>query len=415
MIQPTHSRISRSVSPYLSAAFLAGTVAMPAAAGVEVTERLIESSVDSEQGAYRVVQVVDGLEHPWAIAWLPDGRMLVTERAGRLQLVDGDDVTAVDGLPPIHADEDQRTAPQGGGQGGLLDVAVHPDYEENGWIYFTYSSPGDPDTVTSGDQYGTATALARARLSDDGSKLVDRETLYAQMPRHNPGRHYGSRILFPGDGTVLFSIGDRGIRSPSQDLTDPAGSIIRINEDGNGVPDDNPFVGADPGNLRPEIYSYGHRNNQGLAINHETGEIWATEHGPSGGDMLHRIAAGGNYGWPQVAFGREYTTGEKIGIGQHAPGVISPVYWYEQSMAPSGLVHYTGDAIPGWQGSLFAGSLVRRQLHRLEIADGEVAHKEVLLDGTLGRIRDVRQGPDGLLYVTTDESDAGVYRLEPAD
>lgn len=394
---------------------LAAAICFPAVAlaAPATTESTVESSVESEDATFRVVQVLGGLEHPWAMAWLPDGRMLVTERPGRLHLVDGDSVTQLSGLPKIDSDEDQRTAPEGGNQGGLLDVVVHPDHASNGWIYFTYSSPGDDDSVTSDDDRGTGTALARGRLNQDSSGLTDVETIYAQVPRHDPGRHYGSRIVFPGDGNVVFSIGDRGLRWPSQDLTNPAGSMIRLSQDG-GAAAGNPFIGMAPGNLRPEIYSFGHRNNQGIAMHPGTGDIWTTEHGPNGGDMLHRIEAGANYGWPQVSFGTEYDTDEKIGIGEEAPGVTEPVHVWRDSMAPSGLAFYTGDAFPGWNGHLFAGSLYRKQLHRLVIDGERVTHEEILLSDTLGRIRDVRQGPDGYLYVLTDEEDGGVYRLEPA-
>ncbi|MDR5905085.1 PQQ-dependent sugar dehydrogenase [Franzmannia qiaohouensis] len=372
------------------------------------------SDYDSEEATLRVTQMVSGLEHPWSMAWLPDDRMLVTERPGNLYLIDGDEVTALGNLPEIDTDEDQLTAPEGGNQGGLLDVAVHPDYADNGWIYFTYSSPGDDDGVTSDDHYGTATALARARLDEENGELTDVETLYAQSPRTEPGRHYGSRISFPGDGSVLFSIGDRGLRAPSQDLSDPAGSLIRLLEDGGAHPD-NPFVNQAPGNLRPEIYSFGHRNKQGLAIHPDSGELWAIDHGPSGGDLLYRLEAGANYGWPQVAFGSDYSTGEFIGIGREAPGVTEPAHWWEDSMAPSGMAFYSGDDIAEWQGNLFVGSLYREQLHRLVLDGNSVAHEEVLLEEELGRIRDVRQGPDGMLYVLTDESDGGLYRLSPAD
>jgi aldose sugar dehydrogenase len=369
-----------------------------------VTERVVADRVESEAATYRVVEVVSGLEHPWAVALLPDGRMLVTERPGRLQLVANGTVTEVEGLPPIHTRN----------QGGLLDVVLHPDYTQNGWIYFTYSSPGDNDTVTSDAERGTGTALARARLSEDGARLTDLETLYAQMPRHNPGRHYGSRIVFPGDGSVLFTIGDRALRWPSQDLTDPGGSVIRLTEDGRAHPE-NPFVGAGHGNLRPEIFSFGHRNSQGMAVHPETGAVWASEHGPYGGDLVHVYRAGENYGWPQVTQGVEYSTREQVGLGPEAPGVTAPVYVWDVTTAPSGLAFYTGDAFPGWQGNLFAGALASKEVRRL-VLDGErVTHDEPFLTDEVGRIRDVRQGPDGFLYVVTDEEAGGVYRIEPAN
>jgi aldose sugar dehydrogenase len=379
---------------------------------VTLGERIVAERERSEATEYRVVQVAGGLHHPWAVAWLPDGRMLVTERPGNLLLIADARVTRLEGLPRIDTDEDQLTAPEGGNQGGLLDVAVHPDYERNGWIYFTYSSPGDADGVPDEDR-ATGTALARARISPDGTRLIDLETVYAQTPRHVPGRHYGSRIVFPGDGTVIFSIGDRGLRWPSQDLTDPGGAMIRVHEAG-GAYEGNPFVGEDPGNLRPEIHSYGHRNNQAMVIHPETGDLWTAEHGPYGGDLLHVVEEGRNYGWPMVAFGVEYSTREQIGLGPDAPGVERPVHVWRESMAPSGMAYYDGHAFPGWRGNLFVGSLVQEQLHRLVVDGRAVTHEEVLLDGTLGRIRDVRQSPDGYLYVVTDHGDAGIYRIEPA-
>jgi aldose sugar dehydrogenase len=379
---------------------------------VRVTEEVIEAHINSEELDFRIIRVVEGLVHPWAIAWLPDGRMLVTERPGRMHLIDGDTVKEMTNLPAIHHEEDQLTAPEGGSQAGLLDVAVHPDFSNNGWIYFTYSSPGDNDGVD--DDIATGTALARARLNNDNTDLMEVETLFSSIPRTEPGRHYGSRILFPGDGTVIFSIGDRGIRRPSQDLTDPAGSMIRLMEDGGASPD-NPFVGMAPGNLRPEIYSFGHRNNQGLTQNPATGEIWTTEHGPYGGDLLHKIEKGNNYGWPHVSYGVEYSTREHMGIGREAPGVTRPVFIWDYSMAPSGLAFYDGDKFGPWQGNLFAGSLLLERIDRLVLVNGEVTHKEILIPEKAGRIRDVRQGPDGFIYFATDESDGGVYRIEPIE
>jgi aldose sugar dehydrogenase len=384
-------------------------------AQVEVKDEVIEEKIESEEVNFKLTKVVGGLENPWAVSWLPDGRMLITERPGRFHLVDGDQVTQLENLPDIDTFEDEKTPDEGGNQGGLLDVVVHPDYTDNGWIYFTYSSRGDDDSNFSGDEdYATGTALARAKLNEEGTEIRDFETIYVQVPRTEPGRHYGSRIVFPGDGTVIFSIGDRGIRYPSQDLTDPAGSMIRLKEDGGAV-EDNPFVNKEPGNLRPEIYSFGHRNNQGLAIHPTTGEIWTTEHGPDGGDLLFKIEKGKNYGWPQVAFGTEYDTPEKIGIGTEAPGVEKPIHVWEENMAPSGLAFYTGN-IQGWNGNLFAGSLKQERLHRLVLENDEVTHEEHLLEGKIGRIRDVRVGPDGNLYIVTDEKeDGGVYKLEQVD
>jgi aldose sugar dehydrogenase len=402
----------RKTGVLLSTLLIALAMALPSHADVELGEDVVERNVRSESASFEVVRVVSGLTNPWGIAWLPDGRMLVTERPGRLQLIDGTRVTQVSNLPRS-APGDESEAPDNG-QGGLLDVAVHPDYANNGWIYLTLSSPGDDDAVMGDDEQGTGTALYRARLSEDGSQLVDGKMIYVQSPRTDPGRHYGSRVVFPGDGKVIFSIGDRGLRRPSQDLTDPAGSLIRLKEDGGAV-EDNPFVGIEPGNLRPEIYAFGVRNIQGMVIHPETGDLWVVEHGPRGGDLLFRIDAGDNLGWPHVVFGTDYSTDQAIGIGRQAPGVKSPAHIWEESMAPSGLAYYDGNAFPEWRGNLFAGSLVRKQLHRLILEDNEVVREEVLLTDIIGRIRDVAQGPDGLLYVITDEEDGGVYKLRPVN
>jgi aldose sugar dehydrogenase len=397
--------------PGLIFLFLSGNM-YNAPAQPRVLEQVVESRIESEEANFRIVRIVEGLEHPWAIAWLPDGRMLVTERPGRMHLIDGEKVKELKNLPPIHHEEDQRTAPQGGSQAGLLDVAVHPEFEKNGWIYFTYSSPGDADGVD--EEKATGTALARARLDSDGTNLIDLETIYSLVPRTEPGRHYGSRIVFPGDGTVLFSIGDRGLRHPSQDLTNPAGSIIRLLEDGGASPE-NPFVEAFPPNIRPEIYSFGHRNNQGIAIDPATGEIWASDHGPFGGDLLYKVEAGNNYGWPHVTHGVEYSTREHIGIGREAMGVAKPAYIWEYSMAPSGLVVYRGEKFAAWNGNILAGSLLLERVYRLVLENGEVNKHEILIPEKIGRIRDVREGPDGFIYLATDESDGGIYRLEPID
>ncbi|WP_143960829.1 PQQ-dependent sugar dehydrogenase [Litoribacter populi] len=379
-----------------------------------VTEEVIEESIETEETNIKITKVVDGLENAWGIDWLPDGRMLITERPGRFLIMDGDNIHRLRNLPEIDLFEDDKTPDEGGNQGGLLDVAVHPDYQNNGWIYFTYSSPGDDDSNFSGDEdYATGTALARAKLNDEGTDFSEYEVVYAQTPRTEPGRHYGSRIIFPGDGTVLFSIGDRGIRYPSQDLTDPAGSIIRLKEDG-GAAEDNPFVNKEPGNLRPEIFSFGHRNNQGMVIHPNTGEIWASDHGPNGGDLLYKVEKGKNYGWPQVSFGTEYDTDEKIGIGREAPGVEKPAHIWEDNMAPSGLTFYTGN-FQAWNGNLFSGSLKQKAIYRLVIENGEVTHDEKMLEDKIGRIRAVKQGPDGNLYILTDEEESGVYKLEIVD
>lgn len=395
-------------------AFAAGGLFVAASLQGEprAVERVVAERVSSTHHDFRVVQLAGDLVHPWAVAWMPDGSMLITERAGRLLHFDGSAFQEISGLPVLHSDNNQLPAPRGGRQGGLLDLVLHPDYASNGWIYFTFSSPGDRDAVVTDDRRGTGTALARARLDAENHRLADLQVLYSQEPRSAPGRHYGSRIVFPGDGTVFFSIGDNGLRYTSQDLTHPAGSIIRLLEDGGAAPN-NPFIGVAPGNLRPEIYSFGHRNNQGLAIDPATGSIWATDHGPRGGDLLYRIQRGANFGWPQVSFGTEYTTDAFIGIGRSAPGVTPPAHVWEESKGPSGLTFYRGDAFPAWRGHLFAGFLLSESVHRIALDGDTVVEEEPLLEGLIGRIRDVREGPDGFLYFLTDEGDGGLFRIEP--
>ena len=354
---------------------------------------VVLESVESEDATFRVVRIINDLQNPWGMAWLPDGRMIITERPGRLNLVENQSITEIGGLSEIQAT----------GQGGLLDIAVHPDFENNGLIYFTYSAPVNGNT---------ATTLARARLGD--GELTGLEVLYTENPVKQPGRHYGSRIVFPGDGTVLFTIGDRGQRTPSQDLGDPAGSTIRLNEDGT-VPGDNPFAGHE--NALPEIYSYGHRNAQGMVLHPETGMIWQHEHGPRGGDELNIIRPGGNYGWPEATYGTEYGTRRSIGISpEDDPDIVNPlVHWSPTSIAPSGMTFYTGDRFPGWQGNVFVGALAQQHIRRVVVDGEQVVRQEELLRSDLGRIRDVREGPDGNIYVLTDHSGGGLYRIEPVE
>ncbi len=358
--------------------------------GVPV-EEVLHEELSSEYQDLRVVRLAGGLDQPWAVAFLPDGRLLVTERAGRMQILSEEGRAEVAGLPEIHA---QR-------QGGLLDVVLHPEYDENGWIYFTYSK---------GDEEGTATTLTRARL--DGTELTDVEELFASNERVPPGGHYGSRILFLDDGTLLMSIGDRGSEpARAQDTRDHSGSILRLNDDGT-VPNDNPFV--DEEDFAPEIFTFGHRNPQGLALHPETGEIWSTEHGPRGGDELNLIRAGENYGWPVVSLGRNYGTQEPWGEARQMPGLTDPVWEFLPTLAPSGLAVIDGpDFADAWQGNLLAGGLGSQRILRLVTENGELVHLEELLRGELGRIRDVRQGPDGHIYLLTGESDGSLVRLEP--
>jgi glucose/arabinose dehydrogenase len=352
-----------------------------------------DRAVESEYQDLRLVRVADGLQQPWALAFLPDGRMLVSERAGRLNLLTDDgSVTRIEGVPEVVAQN----------QGGLLDLALHPDYEDNGWIYMTYSE-GDADS--------TSTVLARARLEQDS--LVEVERLFEQDRRSEPGRHYGSRLAFLPDSTLLMTIGDRGVEPErAQDLADHAGSILRLNDDGS-VPEDNPFVGSDE--ALPEIWSYGHRNIQSMIVDPDSGEIWVVEHGPRGGDEVNLIQRGENYGWPRVTLGRDYDTEAQFGdsVRSHED-MVDPIVDLTPGIAPSGLALVTADHFPAWQGNLLAGGLLTEELRRLVIEDGVVVHQETVARGEIGRIRDVRQGPDGFIYLLNDETEGGVYRLEPA-
>jgi glucose/arabinose dehydrogenase len=351
---------------------------------------------------FRVVSITQELSHPWSLAFLPDGTMLVTERAGRLRFVRNDvlDPEPVSGLPPIHVR----------GLAGLMDVALHPRFGENRLIYFTYSKAGER---------GATTALARGRL--DGHTLSDvSDVLVAEAWRDGndfgDGR-YGSRIAFDDEGLLYMSIGERDLWDSAQDTRSHLGKLLRIRDDGT-VPDDNPFVGND--DYLPEIYSLGHRNQQGLAFHPDTGELWATEHGPFGGDELNIVRPGRNYGWPIVTYGLDYD-GSKIGIPWRAD-LEDPLLFWVPSLGASGLAFYTGGAFPAWRGSVFAGGMMfgrtskTGRLDRLVFDDeGQPIQRETLLAELHQRIRDVRQGPDGLLYVLTDEDAGALLRIEPVE
>jgi glucose/arabinose dehydrogenase len=286
------------------------------------------------------------------------------------------------------------------GQGGLLDVALHPDFAGNGLVYLSYAAQ---------DVEGYGTEVVRGRL--DGNVLRDTEVIFRAEPKSGGGRHFGSRLVFHGDGRLFITLGDRGERNRAQDLGDHAGSVVRLADDG-GVPADNPFAGR--AGARGEIFSLGNRNVQGAALHPETGELWAHEHGPQGGDELNVIRAGINYGWPVITYGVEYGIGTAIGEGTSKQGMAQPLHYWVPSIAPSGMAFYTADRFPAWRGNLFVGSLKFRQLVRLVLEGEQVVHEERMLDDVLGRIRDVRQGPDGLLYLLTDAPDGVLARIEPA-
>jgi aldose sugar dehydrogenase len=344
---------------------------------------------ESVAARIRVDVVAEGLMVPWGMAFLPDGRLLVSERpTGRLSVADlGTGVTVpVQGVPAVHGKED----------GGLLDVVLHPRYRENGWIYFSYAIH-TPE--------GNTTVVDRARLR--GTRLVDRQRLFTAQPYIDNSNHFGSRLVLH-EGYLFVSLGERDLRDLAQDLGTHHGKIVRLHEDGR-VPDDNPFVRR--AGARPEIWSYGHRNPQGLAVNPSTGELWEHEHGPKGGDEVNVIHPGGNYGWPVITYGREYEGG-LVGAGlTERKGLQQPLYYYVPSIAPSGMEFYTGDAFPKWRGNLFIGAMALRHLNRLVIETGRVVREERLFADRRWRVRVVRQGPDGLLYIGVD--DGRILRLRP--
>ncbi len=345
----------------------------------------------STPGVVRVETVASGLEHPWALEFLPDGRVLVTERPGRLRIVslDGTVSPPVTGVPAVHAS----------GQGGLLDVAVDPAFERNRTIYLSYAEPGPG---------GAGTAVARARLG--ASSLEELTVIHRQDPKVSAGGHYGSRIVVARDGNLWVTQGDRREhRDRAQDLQQGMGKFVRIAPDGS-IPADNPFVGRT--DAQPSIWSYGHRNGQAAAMHPETGDLWTVEHGARGGDELNQPRAGRNYGWPVITYGRDYS-GARIGEGQVKEGMEQPVYYWDPVIAPSGMAFYTSDSIPGWKGSLLVGSLNPGALVRLEMRDGRVTREERYLGELGARIRDVQQGPDGFVYLVTDSGMGQLLRVRP--
>lgn len=374
----------------LAALLLAGCGLGPGPALAQ-GDRATAAAADHE---YRVVTVQDGLENPWALAFLPDGALLVTERPGRLRLIEDGRLRdrPIRGTPTV----------ANIGQGGLLDIALHPRFAETGLIYLSYAKPGPR---------GATTAVARGRLDRTALALVDVEDIFVADAWDRGGRHFGSRLLFDRDGYLYVTIGDRGDMDRAQDRSDHAGATVRLHEDGS-VPADNPFVGQD--GVRPELYTYGNRNAQGMALHPETGAVWQNEHGPRGGDEINLIRAGRNYGWPVVTHGRAYTGGS-IGIGGDAEGMEPPLVDWTPSIAPSGMAFYTGDRFPAWQGSSFTGALAGQHLARVRFDGLEPVEEERLLDGFGARIRDVRDGPDGALYLLIDHGNGALLRLEPAD
>ncbi|WP_172844003.1 PQQ-dependent sugar dehydrogenase [Variovorax sp. HW608] len=341
--------------------------------------------------------IASGLENPWGVAFLPGGRFLVTERPGRLRVVgpDGKVGAPVKGLPPIAA----------GGQGGLLDVLADSGFERNRTFYFCFSEPD------ANDSRANSTALARARLSTDGGQLEELKIIFSQQPKVVSRNHFGCRIVEMPDGTLFLTLGERFSRKEdAQKLDNHLGKIVRVTKDG-AAPKDNPFVGR-PGAL-PEIWSYGHRNGQGATLGPD-GRLWMHEHGPQGGDEINIPEAGRNYGWPVITYGENYGGG-KIGEGiTHKEGMEQPLHYWVPSIAPSGMAFLTSDRYgAAWKGNLFIGSLKFGYLDRIELKDGKVVAEHKLLEEGHARIRDVKQGPDGLLYILTDESNGKLMRLLP--
>lgn len=348
----------------------------------------------SIDGNITVETVASGLEHPWGLAFLPDGRILVTERPGRLRIVsrDGRLSEPLAGVPQVAAR----------GQGGLLDVAIDPRFSESRLVYLSFAEEGDGGT--------SGTAVVRGRLGDAGLENV--EVIYRQQPKVRSGGHFGSRLVFSRDGKLFITQGDRqssAFRQQAQDLSSDIGKVVRINPDGS-IPRDNPFVGRS--DARPEIWSYGHRNVQAAALNPETGQLWTVEHGARGGDELNHPQAGKNYGWPIITYGIDYGGGS-IGEGTQREGMEQPVYYWDPVIAPSGMAFYTGDRYPGWKGSVFVGSMTPGALVRLTIDNDRVTLEERYLGSLGARIRDVQQGPDGLLYLVTDAENGQLLRVVP--
>lgn len=355
---------------------------------------ILAQTHSSEKRDLAVTQLTSGLDHPWSLAFISENDWLITERSGSLRrIIDGQlQPEPIRGLPKIDAT----------GQGGLLDVALHPEFDSNQWVYFSY-------TAKQGANYGTE--VARGKLIDN--ELQDVEIIFKALPKVRGGRHFGSRLVFDDRGYLFVSLGDRGDKHLAQQQDKHIGTIVRLHDNGS-VPTDNPFVNSV--NVLPEIYSYGHRNIQGMAFDKQTKTLWAHEHGPQGGDELNKILPGQNYGWPTITFGANYGTGSKIGEGTKKDGMLQPITYWDPSIAPSGLAVVEGNRYPEWQGNLLVGALKFQLIARLELGlqaeISSVKHEERLLKGQFGRIRDIRQGPDGYIYFITDDDNGAVYRIQ---
>ena len=374
----------------LAATLTSLLVVTPAPASAQITK----APAAKTKQAVKVETFAKGLVHPWGLAFLPDGRLLVTERPGRVRIVgkDGTLSAAVQGLPKVYA----------AGQGGLLDVAVSPDFATSGLVFVSYAEPRD------GSKNGTAVTRAKLVAEGNGGRLEQAQVIFRQEPSYASGNHFGSRIVFARDGSLFVTLGDRF--SPRDEAQNPAnhlGKLVRI------TPDGKPHAGnPKKDGWRPEIWSIGHRNVQGAALHPASGKLWTAEHGARGGDEINVPEAGRNYGWPVITYGRDYTF-LKIGEGTQKSGLEQPVYYWDPSIAPSGAAFYSGDLFPEWRGSLFVGALAGQALHRLVLDGEKIVGEEVLLKDLGERIRDVRSGPDGAIWLLTDSPEGRILRVVP--
>ena len=370
----------------LAAFLLAGLVAAAIFVAPKVQRRM-------EMQRLRPVTVATGLDNPWGLAFLPDGRMLVTERPGRMRLVadDGTLSEALSGLPPVFAQ----------GEGGLLDVALDPAFARNSRLYWSFSEP-DPAGGS-----GASTAVATGVLR--GSSIEQARVIFRQDVKVDGSAHFGSRLAFGPDGRLFVSLGDRSRRADAQDLASAHGKIMRIETDGR-APADNPFLGSS--GALPQVWTLGHRNVQGLAFRPGSGELWASEHGPQGGDELNLVSPGLNYGWPIITYGCEYVTCAKIGVGTTMAGMEQPIAHWTPAIAPTGMVFLTSDRYPGWKGDLFIGMLQGRALMRIKLDGRKIVEQQRVLTGLMERVRDVRQGPDGWLYILVGREQGRIVRVE---
>jgi aldose sugar dehydrogenase len=377
---------------------LLSLAATPIALALATPALAVSETFETEGPTIRVETFAEGLSHPWAIEFLPDGGILVTERSGNLRHVGEDGALSepISGVPEVDARD----------QGGLLDVALDPDFAENRMVYLSYAEAGEG---------GNGTAVARGTLSEDMTALENVEVIFQQQPKVESTMHFGSRLVFDGEGHLFVTLGERShrqFRTQAQDLNSHLGKIVRINPDGS-VPDDNPFVGQE--GALPEIWAYGVRNVQAAAMHPESGVLWEIEHGPRGGDELNIIEPGANYGWPVVSLGVEYSGQPMEGTVERREGMVDAIHTWTPVIAPSGMIFYDGEAFPDWQGNLFVGGLASTALVRLTLDGNSVTGEERLLEDLGLRIRDVAQGPDGTIYVATDESNGEILRISPAD